>query len=513
MTATLRDDLAALRALSAELMDLERIGELLSWDQETMMPPHGAPYRAAQRATLDGLAHQRLTAPAVKELLDRLAGPASDPQSPLSEVERALVREMRRDYERAAKLPEALVRDLARATSEGVETWRRARQQARWPVFAGDLERIVALKRREAELLGYTDTPYDALLDLYEPGVTTRALVPLFEHLRTETVRLLDRLKQAREQPDRSVLEQPYDSRLQWTFIETVLRTIGFNFEAGRLDRSTHPFATSLGPGDVRLTTRLHERDLSVGLFGAIHEAGHGLYEQGIDPELARTTLGRAASLGIHESQSRLWENFIGRSLPFWQYFLPPLRDLFPIQLYERRLVEFVRAINVVRPSLIRVEADEVTYNLHIILRFDIERRLIEGQVQVRDLPDLWNALMQEYLGLVPPNDRDGVLQDIHWALGLFGYFPTYTLGNIYAAQLWTALRRTYPDLDSRLAAGEFGLVLGWLREHIHRYGRLYWPVDLIQRATGEAPTPVYLVRYLNEKFGSLYGLAPVGAA
>ncbi|HLZ09033.1 MAG TPA: carboxypeptidase M32, partial [Chloroflexota bacterium] len=280
-----------------------------------------------------------------------------------------------------------------------------------------------------------------------------------------------------------------------------------FDFQAGRQDKSTHPFTTSFGPTDVRVTTRVDDHDLGPALYASIHEAGHGMYEQNIPLDLARTGLGDGASLGIHESQSRLWENFIGRGLPFWRFALPRLKESFPGPLDQASPSQMVAAANRVERTLIRVEADEVTYNLHIIIRFEIERRLIAGEIEVGDLPTVWNDLTNEYLGITPPDDRRGVLQDTHWAAGLFGYFPTYSLGNVYGAQLWAALRRQYPDLDDRIAAGEFSVVLDWMRDRIHRWGRMKLPRELIQEATGEAPTPKYLVSYLNEKYGALYGI------
>jgi carboxypeptidase Taq len=500
-----RTDLfAELRERIAEVVDLGQIGAVLGWDQETMMPPKGAQFRATQSATLAGLWHERFTSPRVGELLTELEKP--DNQRDLSVEEASIIRVLRRDYDRATKLPGALVRDLAIATTEGVETWRRAREESRWETFAPDLKRIVDLKRQQARYIGYTESPYDALLDEYEPGATTRQLIAVFDELRRETVNLLSKIDRSGRSLDRAIVEKPYAGAQQLRFTEVILRKMGFDFSAGRQDLSTHPFTTSFGPTDVRVTTRLDENDLAVALYASIHEGGHALYDQGIPVDLARTGAGEGASLGIHESQSRLWENFIGRSVAFWQYALPLLSAEFPNQLAGATPETLTAAVNRVERSLVRVEADEVTYNLHIILRFDIERRLIAGDVDVADLPALWNKLMQDYLGVTPPNDRLGVLQDIHWSGGMIGYFPTYSLGNLYAAQLWYALHRQYPDLDEQLARGEFGIVLDWLRERIHRWGRLYRPNELIVRATGEELSPRYLVQYLNEKYGRLYG-------
>ncbi len=503
MAATPLEHLAELKDRVAEIVDLAQAVALLGWDQETMMPPKGARFRGTQQASLQGVIHERLTHPRVGELLRALEAPEA--QSVLTETDRAIVRVIRRDYDRATKLPSALVKELALATTEGVETWRRAREESRWESFAPNLKRIVDLKRQEAACIGYQETPYDALLDQFEPGMTTAQLRPLFDQLRQETVALLGQIDRSPVSLDRSILTQRYPVEKQLAFTEVILRQMGFDFAAGRQDCSTHPFTTSFGPTDVRITTRVDPADLAVALYASIHEGGHALYDQGLPLDLARTGLAEGASLGVHESQSRLWENFIGRSLPFWQWALPRLREAFPGFVDNVDPETMVAAVNRVERSLIRTEADEVTYNLHIILRFEIERRLIGGEIGVDELPALWNQLTQEYLGLTPPNDRLGVLQDTHWASGLIGYFPTYSLGNVYAAQLWDALRRDVPDLDARLAHGDLLVVLHWMRERIHARGRIDLPSDLIHRATGAAPNPTHLIRYLTEKYGALY--------
>ena len=498
------DRIAELRRRVAEIVDLSQVAAVIGWDQETMMPPRGAQFRATQKATLHGVIHERFVDPRVGELLTQLEEPGS--QKELSELDRAFLRVIRRDYVRATKLPESLVKDLAIATTEGVESWHRARSESRWEVFAPILRKIVDLKRQEAANVGFKDHPYDALLDEYEPGATSAQLRPLFDDLRKETVALLGRIDRSSHRPSRSILTLEYDRANQTAFGETVLRQMGFDFEAGREDVSAHPFTTSFGPTDVRITTRYDDRDLAVAFYATIHEGGHGLYDQGIPIELARTGLGECASLGIHESQSRLWENLIGRSLAFWRYALPELRDTFPSQVANVTPDDMFRAVNQVERSLIRVEADEITYNLHIIIRFEIERRLIAGEVDVDELPSLWNRLTMEYLGIDVPNDAMGVLQDTHWASGLFGYFPTYSLGNLYAAQLWATIRREIPDVEARIERGDFATILAWLRDRIHRFGRQYLPGELIERATGERLNPAYLTQYLSEKYGQIYG-------
>jgi carboxypeptidase Taq len=502
---TTTEPMTELRDRVAEIVDLAQVSAVLGWDQETMMPPRGASFRATQQAAVQTIIHERLTHPRIGELLTTLEDRRA--AGGLSEVDLAIVRVLRRDYDRATKLPATLVRDLALATTAGLETWRKAREEDRWQDFVPDLERIVDLKRQEAAHIGYRDTPYDALLDQYEPGATTAQLAALFDELRRETVNLLTRIDRSGRTLDRSLVERHFEIARQLPFTELVLRQMGFDFSAGRQDLSTHPFTTSFGPTDVRVTTRADDHDLAVALFASIHEGGHGLYDQGIPLDLARTGLGEGASLGVHESQSRLWENFIGRSEPFWRWALPQLQQAFPGRIDDATPQVMVAAVSQVRRSLIRVEADEVTYNLHIILRFDIERRLIAGDVGVSQLPALWNDMMRDYLGVTPPNNREGVLQDTHWAAGLIGYFPTYSLGNVYGAQLWATLRREYPDLDERLSAGDFGVVLRWMREQIHARGRMDLPAILIERATGEALNPRYLVQYLNEKYGRQYGV------
>jgi carboxypeptidase Taq len=500
----LDEDLAALRAASAELFDLGHIGELLGWDQETMMPAKGLAWRGNQQATLSGIIHERLTAPTLVDLLKRLRDPSASAR--LSDIDRGIVREMGRAHDRAVKLPNTLVKELAQATTEGAAIWQKARADNDWAGFRGSLARVVDLKRKVAEHVGYTGEPYNALLDEYEPGMTAEQLGPMFDQLRADTVALLDKIRGSGRPVDRSVLEQAYPVDDQWRFGETVLGWMGFDFEAGRQDKSAHPFCSSFGPGDVRITTRLNERDLPQSLFGSMHEGGHALYEQGIGEPVHRTAIGTGVSLGVHESQSRLWENCVGRSLSFWRFALPKLAEVFPDQIRGVEVETFWRAINRVEPTLIRVEADEVTYNLHILVRFEIERKLFAGDVGVDDLPALWNERMQALLGVTPPDDRQGVLQDIHWSFGLMGYFPTYTLGNLYGAQIWAAIGRDLPDRDEQVARGELGAILAWLRQRIHEPGGTYLPSDLIQRATGEPPNARYLTQYLDQKYAAVYG-------
>ena len=435
-------DLAPLQAKLRTIHHLTDAAALLSWDQETYMPSGSGQARADQIATLQTLAHDQLVSPDMADLLSHWIDPGNghireDTQSSLGPSERALLGETWRDFHRAQKLPSSFVHRLEQECSLGQQVWEEARQRNDFTLFLPHLRTLVGLKLEETEYLGYDGSPYDALLDTYEPGATVAALRPLFSTLRDQLAGLLAKVMQASVQPDTSFLTQSFHTGRQLEFSRHVLEAMGYQFERGRLDLSAHPFTTSFHPTDVRLTTRVFERDLPSCLFSCIHEGGHGLYDQGLSPDHYGTPLGEPVSLGIHESQSRLWENCIGRSLPFWRHFYPLLQQTFSDQLGSVSLEQFYAAINKVQPSLIRVEADELTYNFHIMLRFEIELDLIEGRLTVEELPAIWNQKMKEYLGVVPDRDADGVLQDVHWSFGAFGYFPTYTLGNIYASMLY----------------------------------------------------------------------------
>lgn len=495
--------LVELAALTHALSDMAAAIALLGWDQEVMMPPRGGVGRAHQLATLTSVYHERLTAPRLGELLTALE---ADTEA-LTVTQRALVRELRRERDRAVRIPPSLVHDLAEAQARGVETWRRARQANDFAAFVPGLAHLVDLNRQVAEHVGYADSPYDALLDEYEPGMTARAVAALFGPLRDETLAALHRIQASTADVDNTILAGEWDEGGQWAFGLRVLADMGYNFDAGRQDKSTHPFTQSVGPPfDVRVTTRVEPSMLTSALFSSIHEGGHALYELGFDLALARTPLANAPSLGMHESQSRLWENFVGRGRAFWEYYFPHLAATFPRQLHAGDGERFYRAVNRVEPSLIRIEADEVTYNLHIILRFELERAVVEGDLAVADLPAAWNEKMRAYLGVTPPTDALGVLQDIHWGSGAIGYFPTYSLGNLIGAQLYYTLRDRYPDFDARVASGDLGFILDWLRDHVHAHGRTYSTPALVERATGQPLNPSFFSRYLAEKFGALYG-------
>jgi len=507
--------IAALEPLTIRLLEIQRINSaasVLSWDQETYMPGGGGAARAEQIAVLQGLAHQKLVSPDIEKLLsqwvDPTTGHASDQPGDLwDEPSRSLLREVWRDFSRAKKLPSDFVTTLSRECSLAQQVWTKAKEQNAFALFLPNLRTVLSLKREEAQYLGYTDSPYNALLDVYEPGSTIAALQPIFAQLKARLVPLLRRITESHVRIDDSILRHSYDQTRQLEFGRLVLTAMGYDFERGRLDLSSHPFTTSFHPTDVRVTTRVFEHELQSCLFSCIHEGGHGLYDQGLDQRYFGTPLGDSVSLGIHESQSRLWENCVGRSRPFWRFFYPILQQTFPDQLRSVDAERFYAAINCVKPSFIRVEADELTYNLHIMLRFEIEQDLVEGKVQPEDLPALWNRKMEEYLGITPTSDAEGVLQDVHWSFGAFGYFPTYTLGNLYSVQFFEQAKLEIPGLEESIAAGELLGLRRWLEQKIHRWGRMFTPDHLARRVTGNAISPDPFLSYVEKKYGEIYQL------
>jgi carboxypeptidase Taq len=478
---------------------------LIGWDERTYMPRAGASHRGEQMALLARLGHEMITDPRIGELLAAVEG--SNLVTDLASDAGANVREIRRGYDRATKLPKELVEDLARITTQAQGEWAEARQASDFRRFLPWLEKIVALKRQEASAVGYADHPYDALLDEYEPGAKTAELRRLFADLAADLVPVVESIVGSHKKPDREILTREFPVDRQERFAHAAAAAIGFDFEAGRLDVTTHPFCSGIGPGDTRLTTRYNPRFFSEAFFGVLHEAGHGIYEQNLPAEHFGTPLGSATSLGIHESQSRLWENQVGRSRPFWEYFFPRAREIFPEALDGVSLDRWLFAINDVRPSFIRVEADEATYNLHIILRFEMEQALVSGDLQPADVPATWNEKLNRLLGVSPPDDARGCLQDIHWSFGGLGYFPTYTLGNLYAAQLMAAVRRDLPRLDDEFRSGGFSPFKTWLIEKIHRHGQRFRAHELCRRATGLSLDHRPFVSYLRTKFEPLYGV------
>jgi carboxypeptidase Taq len=486
-----------------ELRALNGIGACLHWDQETQMPPKGAEARAEQLALITGIAHDRLVSDEMGALLDELAGPAAS--GALDPVRAANVREVRRVFDREKKLPTELVQEIAKTQSLAQEAWVAARKRSDFAAFAPWLEKNLALQKRRAELVGYETEPYDALLDEYEPGARARDVAPLFAALRGEIVPLVAAIGAAPRKAEPIAGRFPKEA--QRDFGMQVARDMGFDFEAGRLDVSPHPFCSGFHPLDVRITTRYDESDFRGALFGIMHEAGHGLYEQGFDLQHAGTPMAEAASTGIHESQSRLWENLVGRSRAFWTHYYPKLQAAFPDPLRSVDFERFYLAVNEVKPSLIRTESDEVTYNLHILLRFELEQALFSGALAVSELPGVWAKKMEEYLGVTPPSDAEGVLQDVHWSAGLFGYFPTYTLGNLYAAQFFDAAKKEIPDLEAKIGRGELLALREWLREKVHKRGMLWRPAELCRQVSGEPLDARYFTTYLKTKFGEAYGL------
>lgn len=479
---------------------------VLGWDEQTYMPPGGAEHRSNQLGLLAGLVHEQTTLPKVGALLAEIeaSGFAGAPDSTVA----VNVREARRDYDHATKLPRRLVEELSRVATLSQQAWVEARKQSSFPLFLPWLEKIVALKREEAQALGYgSGVPYDALLDQYEPGMTAADIQRLFTPLRDDLVQLIAAIRNSGRQPDRGLIERNYPVEQQKAFSIAAATQIGFNFEEGRLDVAAHPFCSGFGPGDTRLTTRYDAHHFPGAFFGTLHEAGHGIYDQGLDKAAFGLGMGSAVSLGIHESQSRMWENFVGRSKAFWRHFFPAAQQAFPAALGDVACADFWWAINDVQPSLIRVEADEATYNLHILLRFELEQPLVSGDLQPGDVPAVWNETFTRYFGITPPDDAQGCLQDIHWSGGGIGYFPTYTLGNMYAAQFFAAAQHELGDLHAQFARGEFAPLKNWLNKQIHCRGKQYRARRLVEVVTGQPLSHGPLMRHLHDKFDELYGL------
>ena len=487
-----------------KMANLESCSLLLMWDQQTYMPTAGAKHRAEQLSLLAGMYHDLATAPEVNEWLvacEQLAN-QSDPHSDIA----TNIRELRREYDRRVKIPKDLVQAIASATSNAHASWEEALKLSRFSIFCSHLDRVVLLKREYADALGYEHARYDALLEGYEPDLRTQSIQTMFDSLRPALIDLIHKSVSSSCQPDESVLRRFYPMESQKYFAETVAAKVGFDFSGGRLDTVSHPFSVTIGPGDLRISSRWNENDIGMGLFAVLHETGHALYEQGLPIKHWGTPAGSAKWLSIHESQSRLLENYIGRSLPFWQYFFPKLKDIFPSALHDVDIQQFQYALNYVRPSLNRVGADELTYNLHIILRFELESALINGTLSACDLPDAWNAKISELFSLKVPDDARGCLQDAHWADGDFAYFPTYTLGNLYAAQFFASIRTDIPNLNSELSKGEFHSLVEWLRKNIHSKASCYRPNQLCIEVTGEPLSQRFLISSLRDKFSALYG-------
>ncbi|MGA2402252.1 MAG: carboxypeptidase M32 [Syntrophobacteraceae bacterium] len=483
----------------------ESMKSLLNWDQRTYLPKGGHSHRAQQIAAITALVHRRATDPEFGDMLAK-AEASETPGGPLSD-EAVNLREWRRNYDRATKIPETLAVELAKAASESELAWQSMRRENDWRGFLPHLERIISLKRQQAAALSTGgEEIYNALIENFEPGERAGSIEPLFDKLAGATFELLEKIEASTRKPDPNALQGDSPASVQEIFIMEITAHLGYDPGAGRIDRSAHPFTSKIGPGDVRITTRFDPNSFVMALFSSIHETGHALYEHGLPVEHWGTPRGRSISMAIHESQSRMWENMAARSPGFWKHFYPVARRRFP-WLQKIDIDKFLFALNEVRPSLIRTEADEVTYNLHIIMRFELERMLIGGDLEPVDLPGAWNAKMEKYLRLVPPDYADGVMQDVHWSGGAIGYFPSYALGNMYAAQFYAKAREKLCDLQEMFEAGEFAPFLGWLRENIHSQGSRHLPRNLVKAATGEDLNADYLIAYLREKYGRLYEL------
>jgi len=501
----IQNKLTTLLDLLGEINDLESAAALLNWDQTTYMPPGGAAARGRQLATLQRLAHEKFTDPTIGHLLDSLEryGEGLPPEAD----EAALLRVTRRDYERATRVPPSFTAQLANHTAESYELWAQARPANDFALVAPSLEKTLDLSRQLANFFpGYRHIA-DPLIDYNDYGMSVATLQPLLGELRTQLQALVKAIN-TQPQVDDGCLSQHFPIKQQWDFGVQIIKQFGYDFTRGRQDTTEHPFMTKFSLGDVRITTRFRENQLNDGLFSTLHEAGHALYEQGIDPTFERTPLAEGASAGIHESQSRLWENQIGHSLEFWQHYYPKLQATFPTQLGTVTLPSFYQAINKVQPSLIRTDADEVTYNLHVAMRFELELALLEGKLTVRDLPDAWDELYQTNLGVSAPDHRDGVLQDVHWYAGTIGgMFQGYSLGNIIAAQFYAQALRAHPTIPDEIASGSFATLHTWLRTNIYHHGNKFTTEELIRRVTGEALSLTPYLNYLQTKYGAIYNL------
>jgi carboxypeptidase Taq len=484
-----------------ELGALDQIGGLLTWDEETYIPPGAVPDRAIQKAALTGIVHERLTSPKMGRLLRELKK-----RPDLAPDQNVIVREMDRKYKRATSIPKELLQEISKTESLAMQAWVKARKAKDYNGFEPMLKKMLGLKAKVAECVGYEDRPYDALLDEYEPYMKTAEVEVLFSRFRDKLVPLVSRILECKTKADESPAKGDFSEEKQKMFLLELIKCIGYDLERGRMDVAPHPFTVG-STRDVRITVRYDMHDVRPGIFGAIHEAGHGMYEQGYLEKYYHTPLAESISLGIHESQSRMWENIVGRSLPFWKHFLPKLQAVFP-SMSNVTPEMFHRAVNTVKKSFIRVEADEVTYNLHVMLRFEVENAIFEGKLKTPEIPEFWNERFENYMGLKVPDDSQGCLQDIHWSIGALGYFPTYSLGTIYATQLYNKAKKDMPGLEDQFAAGNFAGLLGWLRKKVHNQGKRYGASDLVKRVTGERLNEDHFIRYLKQKYGALYGIS-----
>ncbi len=500
----MEEKLAKLKSLLAEIADLGAASALLNWDQLVNMPSGGAEDRGEQIATIEQILHAKSTSDEIGSLLEDLTQAAKqmDPDSD----DARLIKVAKRDFDKSTKVSAEFVSEFARVSTVAQSIWEKARAESDFSIFQPYLEQLVGLRQQYADFFKPWTHVYDPLLDDFEPGMKTADVQTIFNTLRPKQVELIKAISE-KPQVEKSFLYLEYPEKTQWDFGVEVISKFGYDWDHGRQDKSVHPFTTGFGLNDVRITTRFNTKFMQTAIFSTMHECGHALYELGIAKKYNRTPLGAGASMAVHESQSRLWENLVGRSRAFWKHFYPRLQELFPSQLGNVDAEMFYKAVNAVEPSLIRVEADEATYNLHIMLRLEMEIALMEGSLKAKDAPEAWNDKFENYLGIVPPDNARGVLQDVHWSFGGFGYFPTYALGNLVSAQLWERMEQDIPDVEAQIEKANFAVILDWLRKNVHVYGAKYEPQELVQKITGSKITPEPFMRYLDRKFKDIYSL------
>jgi carboxypeptidase Taq len=498
----MREKLELLKERLGEVADIGYAASVLGWDQQVNMPPGGNEARGRQLATLSKIAQEKFITDEVGRLIEDLKQVYDSADTD----EAALVRVAARDYDKARRVPPSFVAEQAIVTSKAFEAWVEARSKSDFSIFRPHLEKVVELVHKYISFFPPDDHPYDTLLDNYEPGMKTAEVKAIFDALRPKQVKLIKAIASSKQVKD-DFLFKKYNEKKLMDFGADVITKFGYDWTRGRQDKAPHPFQTNFSVNDVRITTRYEEDNPLAMFFSTMHESGHALYEQGITPAYERTPLAGGTSLAVHESQSRMWENLVGRSIPFWEHFYPSFKRIFPSQLDGVSLKSFYKAINKVEPSLIRVNADEATYNLHVMLRLELEIGMVEGTIAVKDLPEIWNTKMQEYLGVTPPDDARGVLQDIHWSGGAIGYFSTYALGNLVSAQLWEKIKKDIRNLDDQIRKGDFSELLAWLRKNIHQHGQKYEPQTLVEKVTGSKISPGPYIHYLTKKYSEIYGL------
>ncbi|HRJ58822.1 MAG TPA: carboxypeptidase M32 [Anaerolineales bacterium] len=490
------------KEIVGEVSDIGHAASVLGWDQQVNMPPGGGEARGQQLATLSKIAQEKFTSDEMGQLLEDLQKDYTDPETD----EGAILRVASRAYDKARRVPPEFVAEQAIAATKAFEAWVEAKGKSDFSIFQPFLEKNVELVKRYVAFFPPADHPYDVLLDDYEPGMKTAEVKEIFNNLRPKQVSLLKAISEAKQVRD-DFLHKKYNEQKIWNFSEKIIAKFGYDFNRGRQDKAPHPFETTFSVNDVRITNRFEPGNPLATLFSAMHECGHALYELGVAQEYERTPLESGTSLAVHESQSRMWENLVGRSFPFWEHFFPEIKKTFPSQLDGVSLKTFYKGINKVEPSFIRVNADEATYNMHIMLRLELEIGMVDGSIAIKDLPEIWNEKMRDYLGITPPSDALGVLQDIHWSYGSIGYFSTYALGNIVSAQLWERINKDIKDLGEQIRKGQFSVLREWLRENVHKYGHKYDPQDLVQKITGSKIDSAAYVRYLTKKYSDIYGL------